>query len=429
MRLRGWFILLTMLVCTTLVLLVTQSFVSNKYLFYIIESFVFITIIYLFFFYKQVVNPIRAIGNGMELLREQDFSSRLRNVHQKDADRIVEVFNRMITQLKEERLHVRETNQFLDLLINASPMGVVIMDFDGIVTSMNPAAAHFIDCSINDASGKSLKEIQTALADNLSSLGKECTETFQLNNSHIYRCSRLSFIDHGYAHPFILIESLTDEVMKAEKKAYEKVIRMIAHEVNNTTAGVTSTLDSVTQALLDIPDTSELQEVMTACIERCYSMSMFITKFADVVKIPEPQLQKCNINSLVDTCLQVMESTCDEHAIRLHRHYYADSCDILVDTTLMEQVIINIIKNAAESIGNDGDIYITTTPDTLEIADNGEGISTETSQKLFSPFFSTKPNGQGLGLIFIREVLVKHGFTFSLKTYPDKMTRFMITLK
>ena len=391
-----------------------------------IEGIVTITIIYLFFFYKQVINPLRAIGNGMELLKEQDFSSRLRKVHQKDADRIVEIFNRMITQLKDERLHVREQNQFLDLLINASPMGVVILDFDGRITSLNPAATRCLECDIHKAGGKSLAQLNNSLADNIATLGKDVTETFQLNDSHIYRCSRLSFIDHGYAHPFILIESLTDEVMKAEKKAYEKVIRMIAHEVNNTTAGVTSTLDSVTQALQDMPETDDLREVMTACIERCYSMSKFITKFADVVKIPEPQFQNCDINSLVTTCLQILESTCNEHHISVHYHLCESPLLIKIDTTLMEQVIVNIIKNSVESIDHDGDIYISTTTDMLEIADNGAGISNEASQKLFSPFFSTKPNGQGIGLIFIREVLTKHGFSFSLRTYEDHLTRFKI---
>src|SRR5574344_1119529 len=426
MRLRGWFILLTLLVGIILVLLIVQSFVPRSYLFYIVEGLVAVTIIYLFFFYRQVINPIRAIGNGMELLKEQDFSSRLRHVRQKDADRIVDVFNRMITQLKEERLHVRETNQFLDLLINASPMGVLILDSNNHITSYNPASLKFIECEAENIKGKKLHEINTTLADKLSRLRKDAVETFQLNDSHIYKCSQLSFVDHGYSHPFILIESLTDEVMKAEKKAYEKVIRMIAHEVNNTTAGVTSTLDSVTQALQDVPETDDLREVMTACIERCYSMSKFITKFADVVKIPEPQFQNCDINSLVTTCLQILESTCNEHHISVHYHLCESPLLIKIDTTLMEQVIVNIIKNSVESIDHDGDIYISTTTDMLEIADNGAGISNEASQKLFSPFFSTKPNGQGIGLIFIREVLTKHGFSFSLRTDEDHLTRFKI---
>ena len=99
-----------------------------------------------------------------------------------------------------------------------------------------------------------------------------------------------------------------------------------------------------------------------------------------------------------------------------------------MDTSLFEQVLVNIIKNAAESIGEEGNIFIRTSvfPTMLEIADTGAGISKEVEAKLFSPFFSTKPNGQGIGLIFIREVLMKHGCTFSLRTYSAGLTRFRI---
>ncbi len=100
-----------------------------------------------------------------------------------------------------------------------------------------------------------------------------------------------------------------------------------------------------------------------------------------------------------------------------------------MDTALFEQVLVNIIKNAAESIGQGGDIFIRTSvsPVMLEIADTGKGISKEVETKLFSPFFSTKPHGQGIGLIFIREVLTRHECTFSLRTYPDGLTRFRIS--
>ena len=99
-----------------------------------------------------------------------------------------------------------------------------------------------------------------------------------------------------------------------------------------------------------------------------------------------------------------------------------------LDNSLFEQVLVNIIKNASESIDHDGEIYIRTSrnPVCLEIADTGKGIDKETEAKLFSPFFSTKCGGQGIGLIFIREVLQKHNCSFSLRTYADGLTRFRI---
>jgi nitrogen fixation/metabolism regulation signal transduction histidine kinase len=263
------------------------------------------------YFYRKVVKPLDSIANGMDLLREQDFSSRLSPVGQREADRIVQIFNRMMSQLKEERLHLREQNHFLDLLISVSPMGVVILTLDGKISMVNKVALTFLEeKSENSLLDKEMKELDGALAKRMSLLPKDTTETIRLSDSHIYRCSRLSFVDHGFAHPFYLIESLTDEVMKAEKKAYEKVIRMIAHEINNSVAGITSTLDTVDNILQTMPEADDLSEVMKVCIERSYSMSRFITRFADVVKIPEPQLEEVRLNDRVEACKLFMENIC-----------------------------------------------------------------------------------------------------------------------
>ena len=298
MKIRTQFLILAFLLLTAGCLISALILKDRGLLFYLTEGVILVTLLFLIYFYQKVVKPIRSIGNGMELLREQDFSSRLSPVGQKDADRIVQVFNRMMEQLKDERLRLREQNHFLDLLISASPMGVIILDFDDHISMLNQAAVRFMGYTApEELTGKKIEELNSPLAEELNRIARNKTETIRLSDSMIYRCSRLSFVDRGFAHPFILIESLTSEVVKAEKKAYEKVIRMIAHEVNNTVAGITSTLESVSDALQDTEDSDDLREVMQVCVERCYSMSRFITNFADVVKIPDAQLQTVYLNA------------------------------------------------------------------------------------------------------------------------------------
>lgn len=428
------FFLLAMLLIVIAILLSLLSVDERGLLFYVAEATVAVTLVGLYYFYQKVVKPVYMLTGGLDLLREQDFSSRLKHVGQRETDQIIDTFNRMLEQLKNERLRVREQNHFLDLLISVSPMGVVLLDFDGHITDMNPAAQRFMGlASVEKIKGKQFKEIETPLSAEIATIPRGETRTVRLSDSMIYRLSHLSFVDRGFPHPFILIESLTNEVMKAEKKAYEKVIRMIAHEVNNSVAGITSTLDTVSQALAEMDDTTELREVMAVCVERCYSMSNFITRFADVVKIPEPQLQEVDLNTLVQNNLRILEGLCLPQDIRLGLQLCPTPLPVKIDTPLFAQVLQNIIKNAVESIGHDGgEITLTTasSPCTaIEIADNGRGISHEAEQKLFTPFFSTKPDGQGIGLIFIREVLQKHGCTFSLRTWPDGLTRFRMEWK
>ena len=388
MRIKGFFYILVFLLLALGSVLLFLSSQLNTIFFYIGEGLILFILIYLTFFYRKIVKPLNTIGSGMELLREQDFSSRLSPVGQYEADRVVNIFNRMMEQLKNERLRLREQNNFLDLLIKASPMGVIITSLDEDLSELNPMALKMLGVRLEDVQGKKMKEIDSPL----------------------------------------VVETLTDEVMKAEKKAYEKVIRMIAHEVNNTTAGITSTLDTVEQALSSEEGMEDICDVMRVCTDRCFSMSRFITRFADVVKIPEPTLSSVNLNDLVFTCKRFMEGMCNDRRITLRMEIDESLKDVMLDAALFEQVLVNIIKNAAESIEADGEIIVRTlAPATVEVIDNGQGISKETEAKLFSPFFSTKPNGQGIGLIFIREVLMRHGCTFSLRTYADGLTRFRIT--
>lgn len=430
MRLKGLFWILTGLLMSVLGALTYFAFYRLSPLwFFSVELLVAVTVVYLVVFYHRIVKPLQIIGNGMDLLKEQDFSSRLGKVGQREADRIVEVFNKMMEQLKNERLHLREQNHFLDLLVNASPMGVIILNLDEEVLTVNPAACKMLGGeSTGEFAGRSFQSIDSPLAAELANVPLYEAQTVRLNDANVYKCTHSSFIDRGFRHRFYLVETLTEEVFKAEKKAYEKVIRMIAHEVNNTTAGITSTLDTLESAFSGMEDMEEVCEVLQVSIDRCYSMSRFITKFADVVRIPEPQLRLHTLNTVVETCKRFMEMICQNRNIRIQMDLSQTSPMVRLDDALFEQVLVNIIKNAAESIGRSGAIYIRTTvsPVCLEIADNGPGIDKETETKLFSPFFSTKPNGQGIGLIFIREVLQKHGCTFSLRTYADGLTRFKI---
>ena len=298
MSVKGFFfILVFFLVAIMGFLIYISETVVVKYL-YIAEALMLLLMLYLILFYRKIVKPMNTIGSGMELLREQDFSSRLSHVGQQEADRVVNVFNRMMEQLKNERLRLREQNHFLDLMINASPMGVIIMTLDEEVSQLNPMAMKMMGVRPEEAEGRKLSEIDSPLALELAAIPNGETSTVRLNDSSIYKCTHSSFVDRGFQHPFYLMEGLTDEVMKAEKKAYEKVIRMIAHEVNNTTAGITSTLDTVEQALSESEGMEDICDVMRVCTERCFSMSHFITRFADVVKIPEPRFTPTNLNDL-----------------------------------------------------------------------------------------------------------------------------------
>lgn len=408
MKIQHYFLLLALIIVGVFAALMWLTFSIRPVIFYVTEGVLVVVIAYLIFFHRKVIRPIDALTSGMELLRDQDMSTTLSTTGQKETDEIVKTFNALITRLRNEHLRLDEQNTFLNLLIDASPMGVILCDLSGNIKSMNPAAKQMLTPALSEA----LKSLP---------LGEDTT--LRLSNSQIYHLSHLSFLDRGYQHPFFLIESLTSEVMKAEKAAYEKVIRMIAHEVNNNVAGIVSTLDLIQT---EVPE-GTAQEALEASRERTQKMAEFVTRFANVVKVPEPQLTLCDLSEEVETCHSFLEGLCQTHHIRLTLDLTDEAIPVHLDTTLFQQVLVNIVKNAIESISNEGEIRIETQPKTLIIIDNGKGISPKVAQHIFTPFYSTKPQGQGLGLLLIRDILTKHGCTFTLLTNPDDgLTRFTI---
>lgn len=428
MKLKTTFLIFTALFTSMLIILNLFLYRHGGIECYVVIGFSIAVILFLIYFYRKVISPLKSITSGMDLLREQDFSSKLLLVGQSDADKIVKMFNEMMEQLKNERLRLLEQNNFLNQLIEASPMGVILFSLDEKISLVNDAALRFMGFeNVEEIKNKKLNQISSNLVRQLEKISTNCITTIRLNDSELYRCSRLSFFDRGFARQFILIESLTAEVFKAEKKAYEKVIRMIAHEVNNTVAGVTSTLTVVNESVED----KDLCEIVELCASRCINMSRFITNFASVAKIPEPHLLPTNINECIKSCAIILENMCQSKNIKLNLELCNEKLMAMIDIALFEQVIINVTKNSIESIENNGEITIRTAqePDRLEIIDNGKGIDADTEQKLFSPFFSTKPTGQGIGLMIIREILIKHNFKFSLSSYSDGLTRFIIYTK
>lgn len=408
MRIRFYFFLLAIIIISVFALLMWLTFSTHPVIFYVAEGMLVLVLIYLILFYQKVLRPIDTLAGGMELLRDQDMSTTLALSGQKETDEIVKTFNALITRLRNEHLRISEQNTFLNLLIEASPMGVVLCDLSGNIRSMNPAAQQMLSPTLSEA---------------MQTLPQGKSITLRLSNSQIYCLSHLSFLDRGYQHPFFLIESLTSEVMKAEKAAYEKVIRMIAHEVNNNVAGIVSTLDLVGE---ELQGNSSI-DALDASRERTLKMAEFVTRFANVVKVPEPQLTLCDLNEEVETCRSFLEGLCQAQSIRLTLQLTEEATPVHLDTTLFQQALVNIVKNAVESIGTGGEIKIETHPKSLIVTDNGRGISPEVAPHLFTPFYSTKPQGQGLGLLLIRDILTKHACTFTLLTDPvDSRTRFTI---
>lgn len=425
MRINRIYMLLCLVVLATLALLVWVTLSSDMGLYFVLaQLLVVVTLLLLAYLYFRTIKPLRTIISGVDLLNAQDFSTRLQHVKQRDIDHIVDLFNRLLQQLKDERLRVREKNEQLDILINASPMGVVILDLDDNISLINPSACSILGC---DESISRLTDVEGYLAVELSGLELDSSKVVHLSDGNIFKCTHSSFVVSGFKRSFFLIEKMTEELLFAERKAYEQVIRMIAHEVNNSMAGVSSAVELV-QGIIEQQGDKEIADILATSSRRCISLSHFISRFADVVKIPEPILNEIELNTFVVNNSKLYESMAMGRDILVKFTLSSEPITVSIDVAQMGQVMLNIIKNALEAIRGSGVIEISTfhTPPSIVVSNNGEVIPLESERNLFSPFYSTKPKGQGIGLMIIREVLIKHNFRYSLSTDQLGVTNFVI---
>ncbi len=372
-------------------------------------------VIGLIILYRLTIRPMRIIQRGMDLVREQDFASRLRRVGQRDADRLVDMFNEMMEQLKQERLRVREQNEFLDLLINESPSGLVLPDDFGKPVAANRAAEEIL--TADPAIGRAIEAMKM----------RETLTLRLTDRNEIYRLTKLGFMDRGWMRPFVILERLTDEIREAERHAYTRVIRMMAHEVNNSIGGISSALQSIESELITSSDADRIIPPLRACAERADSLIGFIKAYAEVVRIPEPQLRLTDYCALVESSLPLLESICRRQGAQLTANL-DDAAPLRLDPVLMQQVLLNIVKNAAEAAGTDGQVHIEAAGKTLTVSNSGPAIPPEVAARLFTDVISTKPDGHGLGLMLVAEILRKHHAHFTLSSPSPTQTLFRLSL-
>lgn len=170
------------------------------------------------------------LQRGFYLLREQDFATRLTPIGAPDVDLIVEVFNALLSQLKEHKVRLGEQGVLLSRLIEAMPMGIVIGDFDGRVTQINPAARQLLRIdSLDSARGMPLSDLVARWNPNATELAFGQKRTLRDGTANAYRISLLDFRDRGFARPYIQIESLTETLRESERATYSKLIRLLSH--------------------------------------------------------------------------------------------------------------------------------------------------------------------------------------------------------
>ncbi|MBO2008596.1 sensor histidine kinase [Hymenobacter negativus] len=433
MSLRLQFLLFVTLIHAVLIVLAWQLRTTNLLLFFGSEVLLIASIILAVRLYRGFVRPFELIAAGTAAMQAKDFSMKFVPVGQREMDQLITVYNDMIDALRRERVSQHEKSFLLERLIQASPAGILVLDFDGRIESANPAAERMLDQPGAALPGQLPTELPGAWGAALADLAEDQPQALRLSGLATYRAHAAHFLDRGFTRRFILLEELTQELMQQEKQAYGKLIRMMSHEINNSIGAINSILHSFGHyapqlAADDQPDFTQALEVSIA---RNTQLANFIANFAHLVRLPAPALQPTDLHALLRGICRLYQPQSEERRIQWHLKLAPSPLVISLDPQQLEQALLNVAKNALEAIDHDGNIWVRTTldPPTLTIENDGPTLTPAVSQQLFTPFFSTKRDGQGIGLTLVRDVLLAHGFQFQLATNPAKRTAFTIAFR
>ncbi len=365
---------------------------------------------------------VRAVSDGIMSMRDQDFSVSIRRISSDELGGLVSAYNALGDLLRRERLDLHQRELLLDTVIQTTPLVMVLTNSAGRIVYSNIAARQFFHggrklegldfMTLIDQSPAPLREAVTGNTDTLF--------TMQFDGEpQVFHLSQRRFHLNAQPQTLLLLKQLTRELAAQEVAVWKKVIRVIAHELNNSLAPITSLAHSGQL----LATSEQLTRVFTTIGERAAHLASFIDGYARFAKLPRPRPQPVE-------WARFMARLQDSMPFRLAGPL--PTRDASFDSSQLEQVMINLLKNAAESGSRTEEITVAAReigPEfVIEVADRGSGLTENALRDALLPFYSTKPTGTGLGLTLCREIVEAHGGRLSLANRPDGPPGAIVTL-
>jgi nitrogen fixation/metabolism regulation signal transduction histidine kinase len=372
---------------------------------------------------ERVVMPLQTLSNLLAALREGDYSIRGRAARHSDAlGDVVREINALSSTLQTQRRGAMEASALLRAVMREIEVSVFAFDEEHRLRLVNRAGAKLLNRPAEQLLAKRADEL--GLEDCLTGeAARTMATTFPGAASGRWGMRRSTFREDGKPHQLLVIGDISRALRQEEQSAWQRLVRVLGHELNNSLAPIKSIAGSLESLLArnpsrevwpeDLPE--DLQRGLSIISARAESLTRFMSAYAKLAKLPPPVLQPLEISPWIRR-LAALETRLNIAVLP------GPEITLAADRDQLEQLLINLLRNAVDAaLETQGGVLVrwNSTGNLLEIVVEDEGPGLSNTANLFVPFFTTKPQGTGIGLALSRQIAENHGGTLTLENRPE----------
>ncbi len=436
---------LRVLILTLTLTWMTQLLYNNGFIITIILLLILagLQVIFLIKFLEKdhdnTVNFLNAIANG-DLLHSYPEDS-----EDEHTNKLNRAFNRVLRKLRETGKEKEADFQYLKNIVQHVGIGLITFNKEGSIQIMNTAAKKLLRTS-NIGSINALKSISPELVELFMVLKTGGQDLIRLEfNGDVVQLAiyaiELTLREERFK--LVSLQNIHSELEEKEMEAWQNLVRVLTHEIMNSVTPISSlagTADESIKSIIVTPQpketTEELEDVHLAVqtIEkRSKGLIRFVQDFRNLTHIPQPNIRSVVVKPLLEEILLLLKKEIESNDVQLQLQVHPDNMSINADKVLIEQVLINLIKNAIQAFDEQKHKLVALKAylddkgvPFISVKDNGTGIDEEALEKIFIPFFTTKKSGSGIGLSLSRQIMRKHQGSLSVKTKIDEGSEFLL---
>ena len=371
---------------------------------------------------ETVVRPLQTLSNLLAAFREEDFSFRARSPRADDAlgQAMLEV-NALAETLRKQRLGALEASALLRKVMEEIDVAVFTFDDEHILRLVNRAGERVLARPAEQLLGRSAQEL--GLAEALEDEGPRVLSMTLPGEVGRFEVRGGAFRQGGLPHRLLVLSNVSQTLREEERKAWQRLIRVLGHELNNSLAPIKSIAGSLERLLARQPRPADWDEDMkrglAVIAARSEALSRFMEAYSRLARLPPPQLQRIDIGGLVERVAGLETRL----KVTLAR---GPHLSVRADPDQLEQLLINLLRNATDAaLETGGGVRVgwsrpNGSSPYLEVWVEDEGPGLPNSANLFVPFFTTKPQGSGIGLVLSRQIAEAHGGALTLENRKDR---------